>query len=335
MNKLNFCPKCGTKLDPSERFCGECGYDVEKHDHSDYTNQEQFNPAESSGNPDATQNAKTEFKQASQTQNKTPGKSQKTMIIILSVVLGVFILIGGFSFWWFSQGNALFNRIISSGMIGTSENRESLVTLNLPSYSLNEGSYSSEQKVTINKPDGEEIQVYFTIDGSDPSEKSSKYENPVTLQSNTTLKSIAIDKNGNKSGIKTATYNITIQGPATSEKKLESTTNTAASQASEWDKFGEYITGTWKVTTGGRDYYFQFKNGIMKLADAPEGTTAAGEYNQYYYTYDIIPGNGGTVGTIYAESITLAIDCNPLGDNAIYIDGYFATYSTSSFPYND
>ncbi|WP_186842113.1 chitobiase/beta-hexosaminidase C-terminal domain-containing protein [Acetobacterium fimetarium] len=329
MNKLKFCPKCGTKLDPSERFCGECGYDIEKHDHADSGNPEHLRAEESH---EAVHDTVPEPIPVSQQQDKKTGKSQQTAIIVLAVALGAIVIIGGLVFWWFSRGSALFNNAMSSE---TAQTKETQVTLGLPSYSLNEGSYTAEQKVVINKPDGEGIQVYFTIDGSEPTDQSSRYENPITLQSNTTLKSIAIDQNGNKSGIKTATYNITIQPPATSEAKLESTTATEASEESEWEKFGTYISGTWKITYAGRDYYYQFKNGILKIADAPEGTTDAGEYIEFTYSYDITPGNEGTVGIVYAEGTPLAIDCKPLGDNAIYINGYFATYSTSSFPFND
>ena len=320
MSSLKFCPKCGSKLETEDQFCGECGYDLEAHDHV---------------NPEAAQptvaHPQTEPLPVALPPAEAPVNSQKTAIIILSVVLGLVIIIGGVVFWWFSRGSALLDQMLSSA----SQTTQNPVSLGLPSYSLNEGSYTAEQKVEINKPEGEGVQVYFTLDGTEPSEKSSRYETPLTLQSNTTLKSIAIDKNGNKSAVKTATYLITIQPPATDQAKLESTATTEASQESEYQKFGTYISGTWKITTMGRDYYYQFKNGILKIADAPEGTTDAGEYVEFTYSYDITPGNGGTVGTIYVEGTPIAIDCNPLGDNAIYINGYFATYSTSSFPFND
>ena len=56
------------------------------------------------------------------------------------------------------------------------------------------------------------------------------------------------------------------------------------------------------ITDGGSDYY----------------------YDSYRST--VSTGSNGTVGTVYSGDHQLNIDCNPMGDNGIYIDGYYCSY---------
>lgn len=299
---MKFCPKCGGKIEDTERFCGECGFDSDSLDHLDETIQ----------NNEIDQ--KTNLPHHRETQKKSPNKA----IIIVSVVLASIILIGGVSFWWFSQGQTLFNNTVISGL-GKNEGKQ--VILDQPSYSLNPGSYTTEQTVEINKPEGEDVHVYFTVDGSDPSAKSSKYESPIVLKTNTTLKSMAIDKNNNQSEIKTVVYTIAIQQPLT---QAQTSTNTTAesSEAAERAQFDNNINGTWKVTeSSGFTLYYQFKNGNLIVTDG------GSDFVNNPYTFSIVPGNNGTIGTVTAGEHLLSIDCNPVGDNAIVIDGSYATFN--------
>lgn len=318
MNKVKFCPKCGTKIEYGERFCGECGFDTDVLEDYEDTIDRNDNPSEPAGKETITQAEKIDPNPSLPAQNETPKKSSKTAIIIISVVLGFVFLIGGISFWWFSQGHTLIGK---TGTSVSEQNGENKASLELPSYSLNEGSYASEQKVEINKPAGEEVQVYYTIDGMDPTEKSTKYENPIVLQTNTTLKCIAIDKNGNQSAIKTATYNIVIPQQTTVQPQTTVPAPAVSSEATERAQFESNISGTWEVReSSGFVLYYQFSGGRLIVTDG------GNDYFNDGYTFSIVPGNNGTIGTVYAGTHTLSIDCNPLGDNAIYIDGMYAAY---------
>ncbi len=59
------------------------------------------------------------------------------------------------------------------------------------------GEYSGRIRVKIET--SEPADVFYTIDGSTPSENSLKYRGPITINSNTTLSYLAVDKVGNRS----------------------------------------------------------------------------------------------------------------------------------------
>ncbi|WP_373481877.1 chitobiase/beta-hexosaminidase C-terminal domain-containing protein [Acetobacterium sp.] len=320
MSDLRFCPKCGTKIETGEKFCGNCGFDTEAVADFEETIQPE-DQVKFVGTP-----ANPRFVDAgpipeSTPQNQGQKQSSRMPIIIISIVLGAIILIGGTAFWWFSQGQHLFGKAGSS--VGSQTNG---AVLDLPTYSLSEGSYSTEQQVAISNPAGEEVQVYYTIDGTDPTVKSAKYENPIVLQTNTTLKSIAIDKNGNQSDIKTATYNIAITQPATTQPQTTqpqttTTTPAASTNANERAQFESNIAGTWKVRdSSGFVLYYTFSGGRVNVTDG------GSDYFDDVYSFNISPGNNGTIGTVDAGTHSFSIDCNPLGDNAIYINGLYASY---------
>lgn len=316
MDSLKFCPKCGAKIETGERFCGNCGFDTETVPNFGGTIQ----PGEQEKlvrTPATPRFADAGPIPESFPQNQGQKQSSRMPIIIISIVLGAIILIGGTAFWWFSQGQHLFGKSGSSD--GSQTNG---VVLDLPSYSLTEGSYSTEQQVAISIPAGESVQVYYTIDGSDPTVKSAKYQNPMVLQTNTTLKSIAVDKNGNQSGIKTATYNIAISQPATTQPQTTTTTPAASTNADERAQFESNIAGTWKVRdSSGFVLYYTFSGGRVNVTDG------GSDYFDDVYSFNIAPGNNGTIGTIDAGTHSFSIDCNPLGDNAIYINGMYASFN--------
>jgi type II secretory pathway pseudopilin PulG len=313
MSDLRFCPKCGTEIEAGERFCGNCGFDSETVASID----ENIQPEDQSKLVGSHVNQ--QFDDQRQTpeplpQNQGQLKSSRMPIIIISIVVGVIILIGSIAFWWFSQSSSLAGK---SGAAVQSQTNAAI--LELPAYSLNEGSYTTEQKVEINKPAGEDVQIYFTIDGTDPTGQSPKYESPIVLQTNTTLKSIAIDKKGNQSGVKTATYTIAIPQPATTQPQ---TTTPAATNAEERAQFESNINGTWKVRdSSGFVLYYTFSGGRVNVTDG------GSDYFDDVYSFNISPGNNGTIGTVDAGTHSFSIDCNPLGDNAIFINGMYASYN--------
>ena len=77
----------------------------------------------------------------------------------------------------------------------------------MPTFSPVGGTYVEAQNVTISceTPD---VDIYYTLDGSDPDDESTGYTSPISITETTTIKAIAYDGNDNTSSVATATYTI-------------------------------------------------------------------------------------------------------------------------------
>ena len=77
-----------------------------------------------------------------------------------------------------------------------------------PKFSLKEGTYDEVQQVTLTSATGGTI--YYTTDGSDPTESSTEYKEAVLLQSegDTEIRAIAVNKKGIPSAVSSAKYSI-------------------------------------------------------------------------------------------------------------------------------
>ena len=75
-----------------------------------------------------------------------------------------------------------------------------------PTLSIPTGKYTEAQNVTIDCATAE-ASIYYTLDGTEPSEQSTPYNGTINISSTTTLKAIAI-KDGESSAVASATYTI-------------------------------------------------------------------------------------------------------------------------------
>ncbi|MBN2719671.1 MAG: chitobiase/beta-hexosaminidase C-terminal domain-containing protein [Proteobacteria bacterium] len=91
-----------------------------------------------------------------------------------------------------------FYAVDLAGNIGTVESREYVIDRAPPEVILRppEGEYPGKIRVMIET--SEPADVYYTLDGSIPDEKSLRYESPVDIEKNTVLSWLAVDKVGNK-----------------------------------------------------------------------------------------------------------------------------------------
>ena len=82
------------------------------------------------------------------------------------------------------------------------------LTAKAPVFSVNAGKYNTAQ--TLEMTSGTEgAKIYFTTDGSDPSDQSTCYTTPVTISESCTVKAIAVMEGMKNSDIVSAVYTIT------------------------------------------------------------------------------------------------------------------------------
>ena len=81
-----------------------------------------------------------------------------------------------------------------------------------PTFSPAQGTYSSEQSVTISDTDSAAV-VYYTTDGSTPTVNSTKYTGAITVSSTETINAIALANGYSTSAVATATYTISTSTP--------------------------------------------------------------------------------------------------------------------------
>ena len=86
-----------------------------------------------------------------------------------------------------------------------------------PTFSPVAGAYTSVQNVTISST-SPEVSIYYTLDGTTPTNTSILYEGPVSIGETKTLKAIAIKNNWTDSEIATAAY--TIELPLTTMDEI-------------------------------------------------------------------------------------------------------------------
>lgn len=82
-----------------------------------------------------------------------------------------------------------------------------ITVVKAPTFSAPEGEYETEVSVILESAT-QGASIYYTLDGSTPSESSTLYKDPITLEETTTIKAIAIKEGMANSEVATATYTI-------------------------------------------------------------------------------------------------------------------------------
>lgn len=80
-------------------------------------------------------------------------------------------------------------------------------TVTAPSFSLDEGTYYTAQSLTLSTT-VENGTIYYTTNGTNPSESSAVFSSAISITATTTVKAVVKDANGNFSDIVTKTYTI-------------------------------------------------------------------------------------------------------------------------------
>ena len=86
---------------------------------------------------------------------------------------------------------------------------DAAVSVSAPKFSLEAGIYTEKQTLTLSADAG--CKIYYTQNGDTPSNNSTLYTTPITIEQTTTIKAIAYDANGNASGVASKTYTFPIK----------------------------------------------------------------------------------------------------------------------------
>lgn len=112
VSSLKFCPNCGTKLVPNDRFCADCGFDILSEGRRVQTpvgssNQQISEPTAVEVRPEARQPLQGPRQQTAVGNVENLGRStgNKKVFVILISLLAVLLLAGGGIYWWLTRGN--------------------------------------------------------------------------------------------------------------------------------------------------------------------------------------------------------------------------------------
>lgn len=136
-------------------------------------------------------------------------------------------LTGDVTISWACTAKAYYIKSISI----TYATAQGVVDVTAPEITPESGIYSEAQTVTIKADEG--CRIFYTTDGTAPSDESTEYRDPFTVDKTTTVKAVAIDGDDNMSSVTTATYTIVTLYPGAEGDGTEANPYNAAAAYNE------------------------------------------------------------------------------------------------------
>ncbi|WP_400260580.1 leucine-rich repeat protein [Candidatus Methanomassiliicoccus intestinalis] len=176
-------------------------------------------------------------------------------------------------------------------------------TVETPTFSPEHGTYAGTQTVNLSSKTEGAI-IYYTIDGTEPTTRSTEYTAPITVSSTTTIKAIAVKDGMKDSAVASATY--TIQSPPPAGKSPSITQQPVSQTVTEGQ------TATFNVTADGEPtptYQWQVnKDNTWENIDGATSTsytTPATTANMNGWQYRCVATNDK--GTVNSDVVTLTV----------------------------
>lgn len=160
------------------------------------------------------------------------------------------------------------------------------------------GRYPDKVEVSIKAAEG--AKIYYTTDGTAPTEESALYSAPFTLTQNATVKAMAIEEGKEPSNVVDAQY-VIMHGTDITDLVQFLTLN------SDWNASDPNMIYTFKG-----QYTVAYQNGpLLYLQDATAGLLVAGRTDMKYQPGDVVTGFSGTFQGINGLP-ELAVDASSL-----------------------
>lgn len=195
-----------------------------------------------------------------------------------------------------------------------------VLTVNLQSWGANTGlvtaaptfspadgtTFSSSLSVTI-KTDTEDAKIYYTTNGSDPTQNSTLYAGPFTITSSTTVKAIAVSAAGVASDVATARYIYRSSGSTGGNNGGSTGGSTGSTTTTNPD--GSKTTTTTNRTTGTVTETTTWPDGSSSIVETQTNgtvTTTKKAANGVQVTTVRAPGASVTASVIIPEGVGAA-----------------------------
>ncbi len=139
----------------------------------------------------------------------------------------------------------------------TTDFQEAAVLVAAPTITPAGGTFAEAQEVTITADEG--CTIYYTLDGTDPSDASTQYTAPFTVSEDCTVKAIAYNEDDNASKVASAEFTFIVAAAIPNIAELCA----AAPAEGEKEVFVEF--NNWVVTgvKGGQVFFTDGANGIV------------------------------------------------------------------------
>lgn len=194
------------------------------------------------------------------------------------------------------------------------------------------GIYNTTQTVTLNMD--KEGSIYYTLDGSDPNTSSSICINPITFNTNTTLKYLAVDRADNKSSVYTDNYIIDTVPPTANSNPTGGLYNTTKVVTLNMSKSGTiyYTLDGSDPATSSQIYLNPITinvNTVLKYFAVDLAGNKSPLYTDNYTIDTMIPtANSTPAGGVYNTTKLITLNMSKPG----YI--YYTTDGTTPTVYN-
>jgi hypothetical protein len=175
------------------------------------------------------------------------------------------------------------------------------------------GTYS--ESVSVSLVPSEIAAVYYTTNGTIPTQSSPTYSGPIPITEDTTLRFFAVDLASNQSPIVTEQYTVgsvedevtLVSGPAGTPNPVESAGDVSCSVTAE-DSEGHALTYAWSAASG------TFDNATVRNAVWHAPTNASGTIQYYQISIVVTCSEGQWTGGSYIQGVLSTENDAPVAD---------------------